>query len=137
MGYKAKKKLEQKVIDRTITKEEWKRLQWNKRLASRGDEGVENFWDQERARIMNGEPTSREWSQEQINDILNNKAPTFNGQTITGHHAYSVSKYPHLADKGEIIYPATVNEHIKRWHGGSYRKSLPGIPMNLLFPEEF
>ncbi|MHA6531857.1 hypothetical protein ACX1DY_16050, partial [Paenibacillus sp. BAC0078] len=137
LGNKTKKRLEDKVKNRTITKEEWRRLEWNKRLASRRDEGVENFWDQERARIRNGEPTTREWSDEQIIDILNNKAPTLDGKTITGHHTYSVSKYPHLADKGEIIYPATIKEHLKRWHGGSYRKSLPGEPMNPLFPEEF
>ncbi|MEK4005965.1 HNH endonuclease [Paenibacillus sp. FSL H3-0333] len=137
LGYRTKKKFNKKVDNRTITKEEWKRLQWNKRLDSRRDEGVQKFWDQERARIRNGEQTTREWSQEQINDILNDKAPTFNGKTITGHHAYSVSKNPHLADKGEIIYPATFKEHLKRWHGNSYRKSLPGKPMNPQFPEEF
>ncbi|MED1790089.1 hypothetical protein P4V47_21890 [Brevibacillus laterosporus] len=101
--------MERKIQDRTITKEEWKRLEWNKRLASRRDEGVENFWDQERTRIRNGEPTTRQWSQEQLNDILNNKTPKYNGKSIAGHHAYSVSKYPPLADKGEIIYPASCN----------------------------
>ncbi|WP_242144455.1 MULTISPECIES: hypothetical protein [unclassified Bacillus cereus group] len=137
LGYKTKKKLKNKVEDRTITKEEWKRLEWNRRLAARRDEGVEKFWDQERFRIENGEPTTRDWSKEQIEDILNDKVPKFNGKTIAGHHSYSVSKFPHLANKGEIIYPATPNEHFKRWHGGAYRRSLPGKPYKPSYPEEF
>jgi len=35
-----------------------------------------------------------------------------NGKPIQGHHTFSVSKYPHLAGKGEGIYPATDNEHL-------------------------
>ncbi|KQN96160.1 hypothetical protein ASF12_25415 [Paenibacillus sp. Leaf72] len=137
LGHKTKKKLEAKVDNRTITKEEYKRLEWNKRLAARRDVGVKEFWQQEKLRIKKGEPTTRNWSQQQRDDILSNKVPTHNGKTITGHHAYSVSKYPHLANQGEIIYPATVKEHFNRWHGGSYRKGLPGKPYNPSFPEEF
>ncbi|WP_339157227.1 contractile injection system protein, VgrG/Pvc8 family [Paenibacillus sp. FSL W8-0186] len=137
LGSKTKKKLEDKVNNRTITKEEWKRLEWNKRLASRRDAGVKEFWQQEKRRIKMGEATTRNWSQEQREAILSNKVPTFGGKPITGHHAYSVSKYPHLANRGEIIYPATVREHFTRWHGNSYRRSLPGKPYNPSFPEEF
>ncbi|MGG1158451.1 hypothetical protein ABE237_20520 [Brevibacillus formosus] len=137
LGNKTRKKLEDKVNKRTITKEEWKRLEWNRRLAKRRDAGVKEFWQQEKRRIKNGEPTTRNWTQEQKDAILSNQVPTFNGKPITGHHAYSVSKYPHLANRGEIIYPATVKEHLIRWHGRSYRRSLPGKPYDPSFPEEF
>ena len=36
---------------------------------------------------------------------------------------------PHLADKGEIIYPVTPNEHLKGWHGGNFKNSRPGEPI--------
>lgn len=45
---------------------------------------------------------------------------------MQGHHSYSASQYPHLANKGEIIYPATPNEHFNGWHGGNWKNSLPG-----------
>ena len=53
-------------------------------------------------------------------------------KTIQGHYSYSVSKYPHLADKGEVIYPATANEHLNGWHGGNYKNSLPGEPIKTI-----
>ena len=28
------------------------------------------------------------------------------------HHTYSVKKYPHLANRGEIIFPTTFQEHL-------------------------
>jgi hypothetical protein len=52
-----------------------------------------------------------DWSPKQKADILKGKRPKHSGKTIQGHHSYSVSKYPLLADKGEIIYTATFNEH--------------------------
>ena len=54
-----------------------------------------------------------------------------NGKPIQGHHTFSVSKYPHLAGKGEGIYPATNNEHLNGWHCGNYSNSLPGKPIKL------
>ena len=44
--------------------------------------------------------------------------------------SYSASQYPHLANKGEVIYSATPNEHFKGWHGGNWKNSLPGKPIN-------
>lgn len=41
---------------------------------------------------------------------------------MQGHHSYSASKFPHLSDKGEVIYPATTSEHLHRWHGGKLQK---------------
>lgn len=43
--------------------------------------------------------------------------------------SYSASKFPHLSDKGEVIYPATIREHLYGWHGGNYKNSLPGKPI--------
>ncbi len=40
-----------------------------------------------------------------------------------------VAKYPHLADKGEIIYPVTFREHFYGWHGRNWRNSIPGEPI--------
>ncbi|WP_195617547.1 hypothetical protein [Clostridium paraputrificum] len=42
-----------------------------------------------------------------------------------------------LADKGEVIYPATFNEHLNKWHGRNYRNSNPGSPINPLYPDDF
>ncbi|MFB5764109.1 hypothetical protein ACE5LO_27525, partial [Paenibacillus medicaginis] len=136
MGSKKMKKLNEKAKNRTITKEEWKQLEWNKRFKRRRDTGVDNFWEQERERLLKGKST-RNWTTEQVQDIINGSVPKHNGKAIIGHHAYSASKYPQLANRGEIIFPVTFKEHLYRWHGGSYRKSLPGKPLNDLFNNEF
>lgn len=70
-----------------------------------------------------------DWSHKQKADILKGKRPKHSGKTIQWHHSCSVSKYPHLADKGEIIYTATFNEHFNGWLGGNFRNSLPGEPI--------
>ncbi|XBT22880.1 hypothetical protein ABNP42_10875 [Priestia flexa] len=129
MGSKKMKQLNEKVKNRTITKEEWKQLMWNKRFKRRRDNGVDDSWEQERERLLNGEAT-RIWTEKQAKDIINGKAPKYEGKTMIGHHTYSASKYPQIANKDEIIYPVTFREHLYRWHGGSYKKSLPGKPLN-------
>ena len=48
----------------------------------------------------------------------------FKGFIHIAHHIYS-----HSADKGEIIYPVTPNEHLKGWHGGNFKNSIPGEPI--------
>jgi uncharacterized protein YukE len=136
MGSKKMKILNEKVKNRTITREEWKQLEWNKRFKRRRDRGVDNFWEQEKVRVMNGNST-RNWTPEQIKDILNGNIPKHNGKPIIGHHTYSASKYPQVADKGEIIYPVTFREHLYRWHGGNYQDSLPGRPINDSIPNDF
>ncbi|ROR31430.1 HNH/endonuclease VII toxin of polymorphic toxin system [Mobilisporobacter senegalensis] len=90
---------------------------------------VKQFWNQERERILAGQNPTRNWSQEQLNDILQGNVPKYNGKPIQGHHTYSASKYPHLSNEGEVIYPVTKNEHLQGWHGGNYKKSLPGEPI--------
>lgn len=58
------------------------------------------------------------------NDYYSNEKP------IQGHHTFSVSKYPHLAGKGEGIYPATNNEHLNGWHGGTIQTVCLGNQSN-------
>ena len=121
--------LRKKANARTITKKEYRIYDSNKRLAKRRQAGVENFWKQETKRIIRGEATTRNWTPEQRHDIVNNIRPKANGKTIQSHHSYSVSKYPHLANRGEVIFPATFREHLYEWHGGNFKKSLPGRPI--------
>ncbi|MED1201448.1 T7SS effector LXG polymorphic toxin, partial [Bacillus paralicheniformis] len=126
---KKMKELKERIDNRTITKQEYQDYIWNKKFAKKRKAGVTEFWDMEAERIMNGEPTTRNWSQKQIQDILSGKVPKYNGKPMAGHHTYSASKYPHLSDQGEIIYPATFNEHFNGWHGGNWKNSKPGEPI--------
>ncbi|RIW28968.1 hypothetical protein D3H55_20315 [Bacillus salacetis] len=132
LSAKKMKELKGKIENRTITKAEYQQYTWNKKFTKHRNSGVFDFWYQERQRILNNETPTRNWNQEQINDILKGKKPKVNGEIVQGHHSYSASQYPHLADKGEIIYPATPNEHLKGWHGGNWKNSLPGRPINLI-----
>lgn len=122
----AKKAIVEKVKARTATKEEYERLQWDRRFTNRRKAGVKLFWKQERKRLLRGEKETRKWTAEQRKAIVEKRPVVFNGSSLQGHHTYSASLYPHLANKGEIIYPATKYEHLKGWHGGSYKKSAPG-----------
>ena len=121
-----------KIEKRQASKQEYKEYQWNKRFRERRKKGVERFWRQERERLLRGERGTRNWSKEQRDKIIHGGKPKFKGLIIIGHHSYSASKYPHLADKGEIIYPVTVREHFRGWHGGKYKNSLPGRPIVLI-----
>ena len=122
--------LRKKKENRTMTKKEYREYESNKRLVQRRDKAKLEFWNQEKRRIQNGEPTTRKWTPQQMHDIMHDKVPKHNGKTIQAHHTYSVSKYPHLADKGEVIFPVTFREHLYGWHGGNFKKSLPGKPIN-------
>ena len=64
------KELKIKIDSRTATREEYNLYEWNKKISQRRSEGVKDFWNQERERIISGEGTTRNWSQEQIADIL-------------------------------------------------------------------
>ncbi len=98
--------IKKKIEDRIATKQEYEIYEWNKRFSARRREGVKQFWNQERERIIHGDDFTRGWTSEQIKDILNGSIPKFDGRAVQGHHSYSAAKYPQLADKGEIIYPA-------------------------------
>lgn len=122
--------LRKKKQARTMTQMEYKTYESNKRLSARRNKGIAEFWNQEKNRIMNGAPTTRNWTPQQMHDILHDRKPKQNGKTIQAHHTYSVSKYPHLANQGAVIYPVTFREHLYGWHGGNFKKSLPGKPIN-------
>ena len=122
--------LSRKASARTMTRLEYKTYDSNRRLIKRRDKGVNEFWKQEAKRILTGAPTTRVWTPKQQHDIIHNRKPKQNGKTFQSHHTYSVSRYPHLANRGEVIYPATFSEHLYGWHGGNFHKSLPGRPIN-------
>ena len=126
LSTKRRKSIAQKIKNRTATREEYNLYMWDKRLRARRSTGVKQFWTQERQRLANGEIGSRNWTTAQREAILNGKPVKYRGKTLQAHHSYSVSQYPHLANRGEVIYPATAYEHHKGWHGGSYKTSRPG-----------
>lgn len=132
LSQKRMRELKQKIDDRTITREEYEQYDWNKRFTQRRNEGVESFWRDERVRLSRGEKGTRDWSDEQIKDILSGKRAKFDGKTLQGHHTYSASQYPHLANRSEVIYPVTFNEHFYGWHGGNWKTSLPGMRINMI-----
>lgn len=122
-------KIRQKVDARTATKAEYRKLQQGIRLNRRRREGPRKFLTQEAIRIKTGQPTTRNWSAAQAQEIVSGSYPTYRGRKLEGHHSYSVAKYPHLANRHEVIYPATHHEHIQGWHGGNTRNSMPGKPI--------
>ena len=126
----SRKKIKEKIDNRTASKDDYKKYYSLQRLAKRRKKGVNDFWKQEKKKKKKGEPTTRNWTAEQRNDILHNRIPKVNGKRMQGHHSYSVSKYPHLANKGEVIFPATFEEHLYVWHGGNFQNSLPGRPFS-------
>ena len=84
------------------------------------------FLEKRKKLLELGNKPTRNWNTEQKQAILKKRKPSFNNQTMQSHHAYSVSQYPHLANIEGVIYPATPHEHLKGWHGGNYKKSIPG-----------
>ena len=129
MSPKRMTKVNRKIDARVATKGEYRFLRHTERLNSRRKEGVKQFWNQERERVFSGQKTTRPWSAEQREMILGKKPPRVNGKLIQGHHTYAVSKYPHLANLGEVIFPVTFYEHLHIWHGGSFLKNAPGRPV--------
>lgn len=122
------KKIRSKVDSRTATRNEYKKLEQSRRLANRRKAGVREFWRQERERLRNNQKGTRNWSAEQIRDIKAGRTPKLNGKPLQSHHTYTVNKYPHLANKGQIIYPVTFDEHFYGFHNGNFKNSLPGKP---------
>lgn len=120
------KEIKKKIEARTATMEEYKNMRMSERLNERRAAGVDAFYETEKERIINGLPTTRKWTQQQKDAILAGKKPKYNGKTMHAHHTYSVKKYPHLANRGEVIFPTTFQEHLYEWHGGNWNNSLPG-----------
>lgn len=129
---KQRKLIKEKIASRTATQSEYNLYMSDKRFSERRKTGVNEFWKQERRRIKKGEATSREWSDAQKESILSGFRPKYNGKTVQGHHTYSASRYPHLANRGEVVFPVTFDEHLYGWHGGNFRNSLPGRPVRYM-----
>lgn len=126
----SRKRIKGKIDNRSASRNDYNKYDTLSRLAKRRKKGVNEFWKQERRRIKKGERTTRNWTAKQRDDILHNRKPKVNGKSMQGHHTYSVSKYPHLANKGEVIFLATFEEHLYVWHGGNFKNSLPGKPFS-------
>lgn len=134
---KAKKDINDKVINRTATKQEVKSLERSNRISAQRKYAVDEFWKDEKSKILSGAKTKREYTTQQKKDIISGKTPTHNGEPIEGHHTYSVKDYPQQANDKANIYPATKPEHISRWHGGKFQNQTSGKPLNPNFKEEF
>lgn len=130
LSSKAHKRIKSKIDARTATKNEYKRFMWDRRFTRRRKDAIDKLWKEEKRRISKGLQGTRNWSSEQQLSILQGKKPKFKGRTMHGHHTYSVAKYPHLANRPEVIYPATPYEHLHAWHGGNYRNNKPGERIN-------
>lgn len=129
LSAKQRKEISVKIKNRTATRKEYALYNSDNRFSKRRKEGVRQFWVQEQVRILSGKPTTRNWSETQRQEILNNQRPTYNGKAIQGHHTYSAKLYPHLANQGAVIFPVTFAEHLYGWHGGNFKYSLPGRPI--------
>jgi hypothetical protein len=127
-------RLQARIADRTVTKAEWKRLQWHERLQARRQRGVDAFWAAERQRLRVGQSGTRNWSPEAVEEILSGPRGPRN---IQSHHKYSVSQYPQLADDPLNIEPVTYFEHRFRWHGGSWSRPTHGVPLDPSIPDWF
>ena len=123
---KQQKEIRVKVEKRTATKEEYKLLDWQRRLDKRRSTGVKEFWKDERRRLLSDERGTREWTSEQRAVIIDRRVPKFKGKAFEAHHTYSVLLYPHLANSPKVIYPATHDEHHIAWHDRDKKQSLPG-----------
>ena len=117
--------VKKKIQNRTATIEEYRNMRMSERLNARRTAGRDAFWRAEKKRLLSGQLPTRKWTATQIEDILSGKKPVFNGKTIQAHHTFSVNKYPHLANKAEVMYPTTFQEHFFEWHGGNWKTSLP------------
>lgn len=126
LSSKQMKEVKQKIAQRTATMEEYKNYAMTQRFNKRRQQAIDTFWKDERDRILSGKPWTRQWTEEQKETILAKRRPKFNGKTLQGHHTYSVSKYPHLSNRSEVIYPVTFDEHLYEWHGGNFKNSSPG-----------
>ena len=90
------KEYRKRVKNRTLKKEEWKKLQTENRFKDRRERGIDDFWIAEKERILNNEPHTVKWEEHQIKDILapgkakpGKPKDAIGGKTIQGHHKYS------------------------------------------------
>lgn len=137
LSAKEEAELQAKVRNRTISPEDWERLQFSRRLKNRRSRGVNRFWAEERRKLREGKPGTRNWTPEQREDILAGRTPKHGGEPIEGHHRHNVADYPDIADQADTIYPVTKDEHVNRWHGGDFQNDTSGQPLDPDYPEDF
>ena len=126
LSNKQMSKVKQKIDNRSATMEEYKNYEMTRRLNYRRKKAVDSYWRKEKKRLQLWLSPTRKWTPAQVNDILAGRKPSYKGKTIQGHHTYSVNIYPHLADRHEVIYPVTFEEHLYGWHGGSFKNANRG-----------
>lgn len=110
--------------------EEYRNYMMTLRINRNRQQAIDNFWADEKTRLSFNLPPTRAWTNEQKEQILADIRPRLNGKPLQGHHTYSVKKYPHLAGRSEVIYPVAFYEYLYEWHGGNFKNSLPGKPIN-------
>src|SRR5690606_16246382 len=86
--------LKAKLDSRTISKEEYQRLEWDRQFANRRATGVRRFCVEERSKLRNVVSCTRNWTAEHREAILAGKRPQYNGETIQGHHKYNALDHP-------------------------------------------
>ncbi len=133
LGNVTYQRLLKKVDSRTITRNEWKRLQWFDRLTERRQAGIDAFWSRERQLLTQGLRGTRNWNLRARNSILSGGKP----KGIYSHHLYSVSKYPQVANDPANIVPVTFYEHFYKHHGGSWSNPTHGNPLRPDLPDNF
>lgn len=97
-------------------------------------QAITDFWENERQLILNGGKGSRNWTPEQIEQILNfdengnmkssaGRAKYINEagklQSYQGHHLLNVDAHPEYAGDWRNIQPLTASEHISGAHTGN------------------
>ena len=127
------RQLLEKVEHRTISRDEWKRLQWYERLTERRQAGIDAFWARERQLLSQGRHGTRQWSVEARLAILAGGRPA----GIFSHHRYSVSLYPQLANDPINILPVTFYEHFFKHHAGGWFHPTHGTPLRPDLPDSF
>ena len=132
-----RRRVRRRVRQRTATRAEYERFEWDRRFGNRRRRGVDRFWSQERRRLREGQPGTRNWTDEQRQAILDGRTPQWDGDPIEGHHRHNALDHPQAADDPTNIYPATNDEHLRRWHGGNYQNDTFGQPLNPDHPEDF
>lgn len=131
--------MKEKLKNRTIKREEYRQLEWDRKFKNRRNRGVSRFWAAEKRRLESRKNNfgTRNLSDSQKMDILAGRVPQYGGKPLEGHHMYNAIDFPQLADDPTNIYPATHDEHFWRWHGGNYQNDTMGNPNNYNFKEEF
>lgn len=126
LSTKKRREIRKRIENRTASRKEYEAYKWDRRFRKRRRKATDDFWSEEAKLLAQGLRGTRNWSESDRLLILSGKTLKWNGKSYELHHAYAAKLYPQLANRWQIIFPATHYEHHQGWHGGNYRKSLPG-----------